>query len=223
MRFPVPFSLRGALSRSLLPALLLVVCGVRAHALAPVGDLGQLSRRAWQTETGLPQNTVHSIAQTRDGYVWVATEEGVARFDGAGFKVFDKQNTPELRSNDVRALLATRGGELWACTGAGVARLHEGAWSLYTTAQGLAGDDVLYAYESRDGAIWLATSSGLSRFREGSFSNFTSREGLAGDSAQVIFEDREGALWVGTDEGLSRLSGERFEGVAAGQELTHVG
>src|SRR5690349_18872580 len=78
MRFPVPFNLRGALSYGLLlPTLLLFGGGVRA--LAPAGDLGQLSRRAWQTETGLPQNTVHSVAQTRDGYVWVATEEGVAR------------------------------------------------------------------------------------------------------------------------------------------------
>src|ERR1051325_10647206 len=120
MRVPVPFKKRGALLiRMLLPMLLLAFGGVRARALARVGDLGQLSRRAWQTETGLPQNTVHSVAQTRDGYVWVATEEGVARFDGAGFRVFDKQNTPELRGNDVRALLATSKGELWACTAAG--------------------------------------------------------------------------------------------------------
>src|SRR5919112_4037688 len=148
MSFPVPFNLRGArLFRLLLPALLLCCCGVRTRALAPVGDLGQLSRRAWQTETGLPQNTVHSVAQTADGYVWVATEEGVARFDGAGFRVFDRQNKPELRSNDVRALLATREGHLWACTSAGVARFSEGAWTVYTTAQGLAGGDGLYAFE----------------------------------------------------------------------------
>jgi ligand-binding sensor domain-containing protein/signal transduction histidine kinase len=224
MRFPVPFNLRGARILRLLPTvLLLLMCGVRAYALAPVGDLGQLSRRAWQTETGLPRNTVHSIAQTRDGYVWVATEEGVARFDGAGFKVFDKQNTPELRSNDVRALLATRGGELWACTGAGVARLREGSWTVYTTEQGLAGDDVLSAFESRDGSVWLATSAGLSWFREGSFSNFTSRDGLAGDSVQTIYEDADGAVWVGTAEGLSKFKDGKFESFDSGESLDGVG
>src|SRR5919199_4331400 len=145
MRLPVPRVKLRTRARMLLP-LLLLSGGVRAYALAPGGNLGQLSRRAWQTETGLPQNTVHSVAQTADGYVWVATEEGLARFDGAGFRVFDKQNTPELRSNDVRALLATRGGELWACTGAGVARQAGGACTVYTTEQGLAGDDVLSAY-----------------------------------------------------------------------------
>jgi ligand-binding sensor domain-containing protein/signal transduction histidine kinase len=217
MRFHVPLSLRGSLPFGLLLPLLLFSGGAPARALAPGGDLGQLSRRAWQTETGLPQNTVHSVAQTADGYVWAATEEGVARFDGVGFRIFDKQDTPELRSNDVRALLSTRGGELWACTSAGVARYAGGAWTLYTAAQGLAGDDVLAAFESRDGSLWFATSSGLSRFREGSFKNFTSRDGLAGDSAQAVFEDAGGALWVGTAEGLSRFDGERFEGVAAGE------
>src|SRR5689334_4149010 len=107
MRFPVPSKERRTKpARVLLLSLLLAAaCFARAYALAPGGELGQLSRRAWQTETGLPQNTVHSVAQTSDGYIWVATEEGLARFDGAGFRVFDKQNTPQLRSNDVRALL----------------------------------------------------------------------------------------------------------------------
>lgn len=224
MRFPVSFNSRGArLIRLLLPTLLLCGGCVRAHALGTVADLGQLSRRSWQTETGLPQNTVHSVAQTLDGYIWVATEEGVARFDGAGFRVFDKQNTPELRSNDVRALLAARGGELWVCTAAGTARYAGGAWTVYTTVQGLASDDVLSAYESRDGSMWFATSSGLSRLKDGTFTNFTSREGLAGDAAQTIFEDKDGTLWVGTAEGLSRFTGERFEGFHLGTERGTIG
>ena len=224
MRFPIPSIRRGARPFGLLLPLLLLSCGVRAYALAPGGDLGQLSRRAWQTETGLPQNTVHSVVQTADGYIWVATEEGIARFDGAGFKVFDKQNTPQLRSNDVRALLATReGNRLWACTAAGLARYDGAGWTVYTTAQGLAGDDVLYAYETRDGAVWVATSSGLSRLEDGALKSFTSRDGLAGDAVQTVFEDRDGALWVGTSEGLSRFKDGRFESFGAAEGLAGVG
>src|SRR5688572_24887607 len=89
-----------AIFTALLIALLLP-CGARVAGLATAGDLGQLGRRAWQTENGLPQNTVHSVIQDFEGYVWVATEEGLARFDGVGFVIFDKQNTPQLRSNDV--------------------------------------------------------------------------------------------------------------------------
>src|ERR1044071_8518233 len=95
----------------LIPVLLL--CAGRAGGLDPGRAATEFARRAWQTDSGLPQNTVHSIAQTRDGYVWVATEEGLARFDGLTFKIFDRQNTPALKSNDVRALLAgARAGEI---------------------------------------------------------------------------------------------------------------
>ena len=81
-----------------------------ALALDSRRDLSQFSHEVWLTENGLPQNTVHSIAQTRDGYVWIGTEEGLARFDGVRFTVFDKQNTPQLKSNYIRTLLADRRG-----------------------------------------------------------------------------------------------------------------
>src|SRR5215210_1868757 len=100
MLLPVPLKKRG--TSPIVTLLVLLLCGASANALDPAGGLGQLSRRAWQTESGLPQNTVHSVVQTSDGYVWVATDEGLARFDGLGFKVFDKQNTTQLKSNDVR-------------------------------------------------------------------------------------------------------------------------
>src|SRR5207249_3708270 len=64
-------------------SLVLVCLGCKpALALDPGRDLSQFNRQIWLTENGLPQNTVHSITQARDGYVWLATEEGLARFDG---------------------------------------------------------------------------------------------------------------------------------------------
>ena len=101
----------------ILCSLLLVgfVCR-QALALDPSRDLSQFNRQVWVTENGLPQNTVHSIVQTQNGYVWIATEEGLARFDGVRFTVFDKQNTPELKSNDVRVLVSDRQGALWIGT-----------------------------------------------------------------------------------------------------------
>ncbi|HEX8720673.1 MAG TPA: two-component regulator propeller domain-containing protein [Pyrinomonadaceae bacterium] len=209
----------------LFPVLFLsaLLCGVTARALDPAADLGQLSRRAWQTEQGLPQNTVHSIAQTLDGYIWVATEEGVARFDGLGFTVFDRQNTPQLLSNDVRALLASaKGNALWVCTDKGLARFDAGGWVTYTARDGLAGDDVVAAYEARDGAVWVATTKGLSRLRDGAWASFTTKDGLGSDLVRTVAEDSGGALWVGTGEGLSRFEGGKFtnysgaEGLAAG-------
>lgn len=188
----------------LIPALL--VCAGSALGLDPGRAAGEFARRAWQTDSGLPQNTVHSVAQTQDGYVWVATEEGLARFDGLTFRIYDRQNTPALRSNDVRALLAgARSGDLWVCTAAGVARLSGGEWRTFTAADGLASDDVSAAYEDRAGAVWFATAAGLSRFEGGEFRNYTSKEGLAGGGALSVTEDLEGDILVGTDEGLTRL------------------
>jgi ligand-binding sensor domain-containing protein/signal transduction histidine kinase len=200
----------------LIPVLLL--CAGGAGGLDPERPGYEFARRAWQTDSGLPQNTVHSIAQTADGYVWVATEEGLARFDGLGFKIFDRQNTPALKSNDVRALLAAgKAGDLWVCTAAGVARLSSGGeWRTFTTADGLASDDVASAYEDHVGAVWFATAAGLSRFEEGKFKNYTSKEGLTGGGVLSITEDAEGNRWVGTDEGLTRLR----EGVGERQVTT---
>src|SRR6185503_10070092 len=84
-------------------ALLLGSCE-SALALDSPRELSQLGHEVWLTENGLPQNTVHAIAQTNDGYIWIGTEEGLARFDGVKFTVFDKQNTPELKSNYIRNL-----------------------------------------------------------------------------------------------------------------------
>lgn len=188
----------------LIPVLLL--CAASAGGLDPRLSSVDFARRAWQTDSGLPQNTVHSVTQTTDGYVWVATEEGLARFDGLSFRIFDRQNTPALKSNDVRALLASRKSEdLWVCTAAGVARLSKGVWRTYTTADGLASDDVASAYEDRAGVVWFATSGGLSRYEQDKFTNYTAKDGLEGGGVLAVAEDAEGSLWVGTDEGLSRF------------------
>src|SRR5437016_922799 len=118
-------------------SLVLVCLGCKpALALDPGRDLSQFNRQIWLTENGLPQNTVHSITQARDGYVWLATEEGLARFDGIRFTVFDKQNTPELRSNDIRVLLEDRGSALWIGTADGLVRLRDGKFKAFTTQDG---------------------------------------------------------------------------------------
>src|SRR5207248_5690469 len=88
--------------------------------------LTQYILAAWQTEQGLPQNSVYAIAQTRDGYLWLGTEEGLVRFDGARFVTFDKRNTPAIRANWIRALLEGRDGTLWIATiGGGLVRSEE--------------------------------------------------------------------------------------------------
>src|SRR5688572_32136660 len=100
-------------------------------------ELSQFGHQVWLTENGLPQNTVHAIAQTRDGYVWIGTEEGLARFDGIKFTLFDKQNTPQLKSNYIRTLMVDRVGALWIGTAEGLIHMVDGKFTLFTTNEGL--------------------------------------------------------------------------------------
>ena len=83
--------------------------------------------RAWQVEQGLPQNKVTAVVQTRDGYLWVGTYYGLARFDGVRFTVFDEHNTPDLHSSRITSLFEAGDGTLWIGTESGdVAQYKDG-------------------------------------------------------------------------------------------------
>ncbi len=92
----------------------------------------------WTTDNGLPQNSVRDIVQTRDGYLWLATLDGLARFDGVRFTVFNKSNSPGIVSNRFLRFYEDGQGDLWAITeSSGLTRLHKGGFTTYTTADGL--------------------------------------------------------------------------------------
>ena len=75
-----------------------------ARALDPDRPFRHYAHSVWQNDSGLPQNSVLAMAQTPDGFLWLGTEEGLARFDGLQFKVFDTRNTPALGSNEISAI-----------------------------------------------------------------------------------------------------------------------
>src|SRR5436305_1878967 len=97
-------------------ALLPLTAGRAKASLDPAKALTQYIHQSWQAETGLPQSSVLSIAQTAEGYIWLGTEEGLASFDGVRFNVYEKRNTPELPSNTVTALLVDHQQNLWIGT-----------------------------------------------------------------------------------------------------------
>jgi Two component regulator propeller len=70
----------------------------------------------WTTDNGLPQNSVTSLTRTPDGYIWFTTNDGLARFDGVHFKVFNKSNTPEITNNRMLGAFADKSGKLWVQT-----------------------------------------------------------------------------------------------------------
>ena len=178
---------------------------------APLG----YSSRVWQTDEGLPNDRVQALAQTPDGFLWVGTSKGLARFDGVEFKTYNSANTPQLKNDSITALFSDLQGALWIGTeGGGLARLSHGCFSLFTTQDGLASETIRAIFQSRDGTIRIATASGLSCFRDGKFQTYTTREGLASDAVTALCEDR-GSLWVATAKGLNQLRGTVMEAFTA--------
>jgi len=163
--------------------------------------------RSWQTDDGLPQNSVYALAQTADGYLWVGTREGLVRFDGLTFTIPDTSAAPELRRAWITALCTGRDGSLWiAADGAGLFRLRDGILVRYTEQDGLPGNQPRYLLEARDGSIWIGTEDkGLAHFQEGKFSTYDQRQGLGDNSVRCIHEDRHGVIRVATKRGLSTL------------------
>jgi len=181
----------------------------------------------WQIEHGLPSNTITAILQTRDGYLWLATDNGLVRFDGVRFTVFNKTNTPALGSNSIGALLEDREGTLWIGTSAGLVRFKNGTWTVYTTRDGLSDNSVTSLSQDHEGSLWIGTESGgVNRFANGKFSVYTRQQGLASNHVRATYVDRQGVLWVGTTEGLNRFHEGRFitytakEGVPPGSVTT---
>ena len=95
--------------------LLLFLCGT-AFALDPNKSLTQYRLDVWKETPGLPQSVIMDILQTRDGYIWLATEGGLVRFDGVRFARFEKGHATQLKDNEIQKLLEDRDGSLWIGT-----------------------------------------------------------------------------------------------------------
>src|SRR5262245_43655971 len=125
-------------SISLLLVCLILLCGSQAaHA--------QYRFDHWTADNGLPQNSVRDILQTRDGYLWMTTFDGLVRFDGVRFTVFDKINSPGIITNRFVSLYEEANGDLWASTeSTGITRLHNGIFTTYKTENGIPDNTVTF-------------------------------------------------------------------------------
>ena len=118
----------------------------------------QYVRRAWTVEQGLPHGTVRGFAQTGDGYLWLATYEGLVRFNGEKFRILDKAFSPAMLSNSIVTLLRTKDDTLWLGTLAGLMRYRNGR---FETILMEGGADIVYALAaSPDGTVWAGTAHG---------------------------------------------------------------
>ena len=160
----------------------------------------------WQAQQGLPQNGVGALARTPDGYLWIGTQDGLARFDGVSFTVFDRASTTALRHSMIACLRVDRAGRLWIGTRRGLVSYEGGVFTPYGPETGLPDDRVSALWEDRGGRLWVGTlGAGLFR-REGD--RFAQVGGLSGQRIRALAEDGAGALWVASEAGLGRVTAE---------------
>jgi ligand-binding sensor domain-containing protein len=108
-------------------SVILLLCVVPLCASgAPAEPIRGYTVDVWKSDNGLPQNTASSIAQSPDGFLWIGTQAGLARFDGLAFEILTRQSSPGLIDSEVRHLLTTHDGVLWMSTGGGLCRMASG-------------------------------------------------------------------------------------------------
>lgn len=157
--------------------------------------------RSWNTEAGLPQNSVNAIVQTRDGYLWLATYGGLARFDGISFKSFNSSNIEAISSNRIHALYEDREGTLWiGSEGGGLIQYKHGRFTSHFAQRG--GSPGGFC-EDEEGALWMGWNGrSLARFKDGQLTTYDESDGLPARITAIEFDRKLKGLWIGTREGL---------------------
>jgi signal transduction histidine kinase/ligand-binding sensor domain-containing protein len=155
-----------------------------------------LTFRSWQREEGLPQNSVHALVTTPDGYLWLGGDDGVTRFDGVRFVTFGAREG--LRNGRVRVLFAHSSGALWIGTaGGGLTRWHNGKAETFTKQNGLPSDVITALAEDSEARIWVGTEAGLAIESGGRFTTPPNAARFDGKPIDMLYKDRHGFMWIG--------------------------
>lgn len=184
-------------------------------SLVPGSGLDEYLIRTWTTENGLNQNTITSLVQTRNGYIWIGTPTGLVRFDGVQFRHFSRTNTPSLTNDRITALYEDESENLWIGTdGGGLYSLTQSQsaanykWKLYSTREGLSHNTIRAITSDWQGNVWVGTDYGLNRISMEGIRIYTTEDGLYDNIIMALALDIRGDLWVGTLQGgLARIQG----------------
>ena len=196
--------LRGALTLILAVVTLPLVAGPARPGHANAASI--YITASWNTADGLPSGKIHDVLQSRNGYLWIATRNGLARFDGVRFEVFNTTNTPELRSDLINSLFEDRAGTLWIGSETGKVTCLTGSifkpvampadWPL---------QPILRIISSTDGIVWILSHGNyLCGLRDNRIvANIQPND----QRLQDVVIDRDGAAWVAGGSLIGRLDG----------------
>ena len=182
-----------------LSALLWTLCGaVIFTTIVHAQGANNLGHQSWSTENGLPQNSVHQVFQSRDGYIWIATEDGVARFNGIEFKVFNHENTAAFTSDDSCCFAQDSAGSLWIGTTDGLLQYSDGKFRRYSATDGLPSGGITSIATENDGTLLVLTGNRITRFDGKGFSPLT----LPASAIPAGIAADDGSIWITSNSGI---------------------
>jgi signal transduction histidine kinase/ligand-binding sensor domain-containing protein len=185
----------------------LISCLVGLAGLAGRTD-AQFRFDSWTTDNGLPQASVNSIVQTRDGFLWLTTYGGLVRYDGLRFQVFNTGNTKGLRTSRFVWALEDNDGSLWITTeGQGITRYKDGRFTTYTTENGLPDNQIQNGEKRSDGSLVFHVGGKPYRWNGEAFVPLPRQ---ADEPDRVFFRTQSGGLWYFNDSRLRKVENDRL-------------
>jgi signal transduction histidine kinase len=209
----------SSIFRSAAQSLVLLLCsGTVANALDAERAFTQYIRDRWGSESGFPGGPVYAITQTTDGYLWIAGEKGLVRFDGVTFRLLEPAGDTLGFGPTVLGLAADPDGSLWLrLRGPVLMRYRNGSFETVPTSDGHGETVVTAALARPNGVIIAALGQGAKAYRDGRFHVIAPQSRNPTSFIMAIAESPNGDIWLGTrDTGLLRVRGERLMPVTDG-------
>ncbi|MDX2301953.1 MAG: two-component regulator propeller domain-containing protein [Microscillaceae bacterium] len=180
--------------------------------LSPLKAISQYQCDQWNKTNGLPQNSVFSIIQSQEGYLWLGTYEGLVRFDGSEFKVYPGSLAQENWNGGIWSLFEDSKQQIWIGTlHAGLIQLKEGNFKTFDLSKGLPSNSITAITEDKDQRLWVGTRKGLCLYQKGTFKVFTTEDGLSSSDISSLYCGTDNTLWIGTSRGLCVYRNGKFE------------
>ena len=209
------------LCRMVCVAVFAVLCAT-AYGLDPARTPSQYRFDEWTTIDGLPYPAIHQIYQSSDGYLWVGTTAGAARFDGISFDVFTKATVPELVDDEIHAFAEDASGRLWAGTGRGIVWFREGVWTRPTLGSEIDASAVHALWLETDGSMLVALSDRLLSYKDGHVDRVKLPDGISLAKITSVRRAPNGELEVFGDS-FVRILGTQAKVVSKDEGLLNSG
>ena len=188
-----------------------MAAGAQVALPGPGHNAEHYTRQVLNTSGGLPQDTVREFLQSRDGYIWMATDGGLVRYDGTEMVTFNRRTTPEMASDLVNSIVEDGAGTLWVGTSNGLLERAKGHFRRFTEEDGLPSDAILTVYVDAQQRICVVTSSGNGCRSATGFASVPNDARATVATTRVAAQAEDGGLWEPGSTGLRRTLRGRSE------------